>query len=115
MTFSINRLSYFDHKKQVCKSINICILLGFFQGDGVLDIVVSADPEHVPYSVLVMLKLLQEKFRVRSSTHTHSSVTAKCPTYLTPSSNDRSNYQIILTLIWKKGLHHAVVILILIK
>lgn len=79
-----------------------------FQGDGVLDLVISADPDQVPYSIFVMFQLLQEKFRVRGSTHVHSSVTSKCATNLFPSGDGRSDYQIILTLIWKKGMHQAV-------
>lgn len=71
-------------------------------GDGVLDLVISADPDQVPYSIFVMFQLLQEKFRVRGSTHVHSSVTSKCATNLFPSGDGRSDYQIILTLIWKK-------------
>ncbi|XP_061191156.1 aminoacyl tRNA synthase complex-interacting multifunctional protein 2-like [Saccostrea echinata] len=71
-------------------------------GDGVLDLVVNADPDQVPFSLFVMFKLLQEKFRVRGVTHVHSSVTSKCATNLFPPSDGRCDYQIILTLIWKK-------------
>ena len=70
--------------------------------------VVSADPENPPLSLLVLYKVASEKFKVFASTFVHSSVIKMPPSLQNVFQNgDRSSREgndVAFTLVWKKGI-----------
>lgn len=69
------------------------------------DIVINANPESPPLSLLVLHQLLCKRFRVLSTVHTHSAVRS-VPTKLLhcfgeQPQQQRHEYQLAFTLIWK--------------
>lgn len=82
-------------------------LNSFFKGDVIHDVVVSADPDKPPLSLLVLYRLACEKFKVFGSSYTHSSVISVSPklrqVFQNGGSVERDNCEISLTLVWKKG------------
>ncbi|KAL8593204.1 hypothetical protein ACOMHN_009859 [Nucella lapillus] len=79
-------------------------------GDGLQDLVISADPSRLPLSLLVLLKQLSRQHSVLTSTFVHSSaVDTPLPlrSFLQNGSTAaaRSSYQLALTLVWKKLPH----------
>ncbi|XP_023691170.1 aminoacyl tRNA synthase complex-interacting multifunctional protein 2 isoform X1 [Paramormyrops kingsleyae] len=81
-------------------------LLG--QDVGVLrDIVINANPTEPPFSLLVLHDMLCQRYRVLSSVHVHSSVSAVPPALLSclgpshPRSHKRQDFDFGFTLIWK--------------
>ena len=75
-------------------------------GDVIHDLVVSADPESPPLSLLVLYKVASEKFKVFASTFVHSSVIKMPPSLQNVFQNgDRSSREgndVAFTLVWKK-------------
>ncbi|ESO89130.1 hypothetical protein LOTGIDRAFT_106366, partial [Lottia gigantea] len=72
------------------------------------DIVVYIDPSSIPYSLLVLYHQLQQHYSILASTHLHSSV-SYVPDNIQNLFNNglvqsRKDYQIALTVIWKKVL-----------
>ncbi|XP_051995003.1 aminoacyl tRNA synthase complex-interacting multifunctional protein 2 isoform X1 [Xyrauchen texanus] len=71
------------------------------------DIVINANPASPPLSLLVLHGLLCKQYKVLSSVHVHSSVTAVPPRLLTclgqqhMDSYARNHFQLGFTLIWK--------------
>ncbi|XP_077980006.1 aminoacyl tRNA synthase complex-interacting multifunctional protein 2-like [Glandiceps talaboti] len=74
--------------------------------DSIHDIVINANPSQPPLGLMVLHHLLTPRARTCTSVHVHSSVTSiddklrKC--LLNGTSTERSNAQIVFTLIWKK-------------
>lgn len=72
------------------------------------DIVINANPASPPLSLLVLHRLLCERYRVLSTVHTHSSV-KNVPENLLKCFGEqarkqsRHEYQLGFTLIWKNG------------
>jgi hypothetical protein len=72
------------------------------------DIVINANPASPPLSLLVLHRLLCERYRVLSTVHTHSSV-KNVPENLVKCFGEqarkqsRHEYQLGFTLIWKNG------------
>ncbi|KAM6156298.1 aminoacyl tRNA synthase complex-interacting multifunctional protein 2 isoform 3-T3 [Rhynchocyon petersi] len=77
------------------------------QGYGALkDIVINANPAEPPFSLLVLHRLLCDRYRVLSTVHTHSSVRNVPGNLLTcfgeqTRKQSRHEYQLGFTLIWK--------------
>ncbi|XP_076460585.1 aminoacyl tRNA synthase complex-interacting multifunctional protein 2-like [Babylonia areolata] len=76
------------------------------QGEGLQDLVISADPSSAPLSLLVLLKQLSSQRPILTSTFVHSSA-VDTPSYLRSflyngSPAARSTYQLAITLVWKK-------------
>ena len=74
------------------------------------DIVVSADPKCPPYSLKFYVDALSKKHAIFTSVHVHSSL-AKIPGHLmdflgaSSSTTERSQADLVITLIWKQGVH----------
>ncbi|KAH7943566.1 aminoacyl tRNA synthase complex-interacting multifunctional protein 2 [Rhipicephalus sanguineus] len=75
-----------------------------------VDIVVSASPDHPPWSLWPLRRLLSQHMRVLFACHTHSSVGA-LPANLNflaagpdtgPSAESRMSHDLALTLVWKQ-------------
>ncbi|XP_054615649.1 aminoacyl tRNA synthase complex-interacting multifunctional protein 2 isoform X2 [Dunckerocampus dactyliophorus] len=71
------------------------------------DIVINANPEQPPLTLLVLHNLLCQRYRVLSTIHVHSSVNSVPPQLLSclgprhPDSYARRLFQLGFTLIWK--------------
>lgn len=83
---------------------NLC----FTQEGKFQEIVVSADPTNVPLSLLVLLKQLSAQYRVLTNTFVHSSAINTPENLRRFLSNgiqqgSRSDYQLSVSIIWKKG------------
>uniref|UniRef100_A0A3P9HDL2 Aminoacyl tRNA synthetase complex interacting multifunctional protein 2 n=1 Tax=Oryzias latipes TaxID=8090 RepID=A0A3P9HDL2_ORYLA len=71
------------------------------------DIVINANPAQPPLTLLVLHRLLCERYRVLSTVHVHSSVSSVPPQLLSclgprhPDSHSRHMFQLGFTLIWK--------------
>ncbi|XP_029997066.1 aminoacyl tRNA synthase complex-interacting multifunctional protein 2 isoform X2 [Sphaeramia orbicularis] len=71
------------------------------------DIVINANPEHPPLTLLVLHSLLCQRYRVLSTVHVHSSVTSVPPQLMSclgprhVDSYARHLFQLGFTLIWK--------------
>ncbi|XP_061741070.1 aminoacyl tRNA synthase complex-interacting multifunctional protein 2 [Nerophis ophidion] len=71
------------------------------------DIVINANPEQPPLTLLVLHNLLCQRYRVLSAVHVHSSVSGVPPHLLSclgprhPDSHARRLFQLGFTLIWK--------------
>lgn len=71
------------------------------------DIVINANPEHPPLTLLVLHSLLCQRYRVLSTVHVHSSVTSVPPQLMSclgprhADSYARHLFQLGFTLIWK--------------
>ncbi|KAJ7989719.1 hypothetical protein DPEC_G00307440 [Dallia pectoralis] len=71
------------------------------------DIVINANPAHPPLTLLVLHAMLCQQYRVLSSVHVHSSVSAVPAQLLTclgrrhADSSARQSFQLGFTLIWK--------------
>ncbi|XP_050394483.1 aminoacyl tRNA synthase complex-interacting multifunctional protein 2 isoform X3 [Patella vulgata] len=76
------------------------------------DIVVYLDPSSIPYSLLVLYEDLRKRFNVLATTHVHSSVLDVPDNLINIFNNgevkSRKDYQIGLTVIWKKVTNGAV-------
>ena len=73
------------------------------------DLVISANPDNFPLSILVLKELLCQHYTVMSACHVHSSasnVSTKQRNILGSgdTSKSRDNCQLAITLIWKKGM-----------
>lgn len=72
------------------------------------DIVINANPSLPPLSLLVLHRMLCERYKILSAVHTHSSVKS-VPENLLKCFGDqtkklpRHEYQLGFTLIWKDG------------
>nr|KAG5714662.1 hypothetical protein BaRGS_000150 [Batillaria attramentaria] len=78
------------------------------QSGKLLDLVVSVDPDTVPLSLLILLSQLSDQYRVLTSAFVHSSATdapERLRNFLQngTQTGPRSNYQIALSIVWKKG------------
>lgn len=77
------------------------------------DIVINANPSLPPLSLLVLHRLLCERYKVLSAVHTHSSVKS-VPENLLKCFGDqtkkqpRHEYQLGFTLIWKDGKNEVI-------
>lgn len=72
------------------------------------DIVINASPAWPPLSLLVLHRLLCDRFRVLSSVHTHSAIRGVPANLLRcfgeqTRQRPRHEYQLGFTLIWKDG------------
>lgn len=71
-----------------------------------LDFVIISDPQHPPYSLVVLLKLLASRYRIQISSHVHSSIScvpSELRSFLNcPSNGSGTGNYINITLIWKK-------------
>ncbi|RVE69449.1 hypothetical protein OJAV_G00077920 [Oryzias javanicus] len=71
------------------------------------DIVINANPAQPPLTLLVLHRLLCQRYRVLSTVHVHSSVSRVPPQLLSclgprhPDSHSRHMFQLGFTLIWK--------------
>nr|XP_034988123.1 aminoacyl tRNA synthase complex-interacting multifunctional protein 2 isoform X2 [Zootoca vivipara] len=70
------------------------------------DIVINANPDHPPLSLLILHCLLCERYKILSAVHTHSSVKSVPENLLKcfgdhPKKQSRHEYQLGFTLIWK--------------
>ncbi|XP_053220117.1 aminoacyl tRNA synthase complex-interacting multifunctional protein 2 isoform X1 [Podarcis raffonei] len=70
------------------------------------DIVINANPDHPPLSLLILHSLLCERYKILSAVHTHSSVKSVPENLLKcfgdqPKKQSRHEYQLGFTLIWK--------------
>lgn len=90
-------------------AIDVIHCSGFSQDYGALkDIVINANPASPPLSLLVLHRLLCDRFRVLSAVHTHSAIKSvpenllKCFGEQT-KTRPRHEYQLGFTLIWKNG------------
>ncbi|XP_051904116.1 aminoacyl tRNA synthase complex-interacting multifunctional protein 2 isoform X2 [Hippocampus zosterae] len=72
------------------------------------DIVINANPAQPPLTLLVLHKMLCQRYRVLSTVHVHSSVSSVPPQLLSclgprhPDSYARHLFQLGFTLIWKE-------------
>lgn len=69
--------------------------------------VISADPSHLPYSVLILYHMLSQEQQVLGTCLTHSSV-SNLPASLrnvfgAVEAQDRGQHKLGLTLVWKRG------------
>ncbi|KAM6156296.1 aminoacyl tRNA synthase complex-interacting multifunctional protein 2 isoform 1-T1 [Rhynchocyon petersi] len=89
----------------VTSAVDLNSVLG--KGYGALkDIVINANPAEPPFSLLVLHRLLCDRYRVLSTVHTHSSVRNVPGNLLTcfgeqTRKQSRHEYQLGFTLIWK--------------
>ncbi|KAK6187582.1 hypothetical protein SNE40_005576 [Patella caerulea] len=76
------------------------------------DIVIYLDPSSIPYSLFVLYEDLRKQFNVLATTHVHSSVLDVPGSLINIFNNgevkSRKDYQIGLTVIWKKVNNGAV-------
>lgn len=75
------------------------------------NIVINADPEHPPYSILPLVKALASKFVVSAKTHIHSSVVGRLPSHCyeflslnEDQTRPQDGQMIKISLIWKHGI-----------
>ncbi|KDR07776.1 hypothetical protein L798_02560, partial [Zootermopsis nevadensis] len=71
-----------------------------------LEFAIVSDPHHPPYSLVILSKLLADRYRIKVSSHAHSSVAfipSELQSFLTgPSNSVGTGRTIKITLIWKK-------------
>lgn len=71
-----------------------------------LEFVILSDPNHPPYSLVILLKLLAGRYRIEVSSHIHSSVAfipSELQSFLNgPSNSTGTGSCINITFIWKK-------------
>lgn len=79
-----------------------------FQGpsDKNIEFVILSDPNHPPYSLVILLKLLKGRYKIEILSHVHSSVSlvpSELQSFLNGLLNSSSGSRCIkVTLIWKK-------------
>lgn len=96
-------------KPQAAVPTRVAMPVGKRSGS-LVDIVVSASPDHPPWSLWPLRRLLSQHMRVLFACHTHSSVGA-LPAELSflaagpdsgPSAESRMSHDLALTLVWKQ-------------
>lgn len=91
------------------KQVFLIPVLYYFQGSGIHDIVINADPSKPPLSLFVLFELIKQKFSVLATSYVHSSVTGVDPRLVEMIKNGsqvtRGSHQLALSVVWKKGIN----------
>lgn len=93
--------------QQFCISLLEVMIKFIFQGDVIHDLVVSADPDSPPLSLLVLYKVASEMFKVFATSYVHSSVVGMPQNLREVFQNggctNRDENEVAFTLLWKKS------------